>query len=162
MFKKKQKEKLNCLGCYDIKPYHYFESNMAYQKNPLLLKNEFVKVYARLYKNTLMLFVFIENEENFSKDKYTCETLENELIANKMNEYSLNVNLYIFKNNNEKTISIAKEQVKNTKNYFSHTFVYDSKNVRLNYYRPVPSFYKLYDYYQEALVADLGVIDLEK
>ncbi len=162
MFKKKKKEKLNCLGCYDIKPYHYFESNMAYQKNPLLIKNEFVKVYARLYKNTLMLFVFIENEEGFSKDMYTCESLKDEIIANEMDNYSANINLYIFKNNNENTISIAKEQIKNTKKYFSHTFVYDSKNVRLNYYRPVPNFYKLYDYYQEALVADLGVIDLEK
>lgn len=159
--KGKKKEKLDCLGYYDIKPYHYFESNMKYQNNPLIIQNEFVRVYIRLYRKALIIMTFVDNEKGFSKDKYSYEVLKDRIAEYIEEEPRELINLFIFKNKNDNTINIAKEQVKNTKNYFSHTFVYDEKRVRINYYRPVPSFYSLYKYYQDALISDLGVIDLE-
>ncbi|MDE7162114.1 MAG: hypothetical protein K2N65_05075, partial [Anaeroplasmataceae bacterium] len=60
------------------------------------------------------------------------------------------------------TIRIAKEIAVNTKKEFNQTFVYDAEKVRLKFYRPVPEFYKLYNHYVEAVVFDLGAIDLAK
>ncbi|MDE6241300.1 MAG: hypothetical protein K2M08_02630 [Anaeroplasmataceae bacterium] len=160
-FKKQPKEILDCLGYFEIKPYHYFESNMTYAKNDLVLKNEFVKVYTRLYKSTIFVFTFVENEKGFIKDQYNYEALKDKIDAIITEEHKAVINLIVFKNNTEETVKIAKEPVVNTKKEFNQTFVYDAEKVRLKYYRPVPSFYSLYNHYAEAMMFDLGAIDLE-
>ncbi|MCM1130325.1 MAG: hypothetical protein NC087_02570 [Anaeroplasma bactoclasticum] len=161
-FKKKPKEKLDCLGYYDIKPYHYFESNMVYAKDILVLKDNFGKVYTRLFKGTIFIFTFVDNENGFIKQNYNYEALKDKIDAVILEGHNSVVNLIIFKNDTPETIRIAKEVVVNTKKEFNQTFVYDADNVRLKFYRPVPSFYSLYNHYIEAMVFDLGAIDLEK
>ena len=161
-FKRKQKEKLDCLGVYDIKPYHYFESNMAYSKAILIEKNEYVKVYTRLYKTTIFVFTFVENEQGFVKQNYNYEALKDKIDAFIPEEHNSVVNLIVFKNNTEETVRIAKEVVVNTRKEFNHTFVYDKEKVRLKYYRPVPEFYSLYNQYAEAIIYDLGAIEIDK
>lgn len=161
-FKRKSKEKLDCLGYYDIKPYHYFESNMTYAKDILVLKDDFVKVYTRLYKGTIFVFTFVNNENGFVKKNYNYEALKDKIDALIVEEHNSVVNLIIFKNNTPETISIAKEVISNTKKEFNQTFVYDADNVRLKYYRPVPDFYALYNHYMEAILFDLGAIEMEK
>lgn len=161
-FKRKPKEKLDCLGYYDIKPYHYFESNMTYAKDILVLKDEFLKVYTRLYKGTIFVFTFVDDENGFVKQNYNYEALKDKIDAVILEEHNSVVNLIIFKNDTPVTISIAKEAIVNTKKEFNQTFVYDSTNVRLKYYRPVPDFYSLYNHYMEAMVFDLGAIEMEK
>ena len=160
-FKKKPKEVLDCLGYYEIKPYHYFESNMTYAKDELVIRNEFVRVFTRLYKSTLFVFTFVDNEKDFVKEQYNYEALKDKIDVIITEEHKAVIHLIVFKNNNEETVRIAKESVVNTKKEFNQTFVYDAQKIRLKYYRPVPSFYSLYAHYVEAIVFDLGAIDIE-
>lgn len=161
-FKKKPKEKLDCLGYYDIKPYHYFESNMVYAKDILVFSNKFVKVYTRLYRGTIFVITFVDDETGFEKQNYNYEALKEKIDALIEEPHNSVVNLIIFKNENETTINFAKEIVVNTKKEFNQTFVYDAEKVRLKFYRPVPNFYRLYDKYAEAMIFDLGAMDVEK
>lgn len=160
--KRKPKEKLDCLGYYDIKPYHYFESNMTYAKDILVLSDEHVKVYTRFYRGTIFVFTFVEDETDFQKENFNYEALKDKIDTLIEEPHKSVVNLIIFKNDTEKTIQIAKEVVTNTKKEFNQTFVYDAAKVRLKFYRPVPDFYHLYENYVEAMVFDLGAIDIEK
>ncbi|MDE5855857.1 MAG: hypothetical protein K2H06_02310, partial [Anaeroplasmataceae bacterium] len=150
------------LGYFEIKPYHYFESNMIYAKDNLVIGNEFVKVYTRLYKGTIFVFTFVDDEKGFVKSQYNYEALKDKIDTIITENHKAVINLIIFKNSNEETIRIAKEVVVNTKKEFNQTFVYDANKVRLKFYRPVPNFYSLYNHYIEAMVFDLGAIDLEK
>ena len=159
MFKKKHKEKSGCIGHYDIKPYHYFESNLIYAKDVLIKNSDGVKVYSRLYKSCLFLLVLIEDETYFSFEKYNYEALKSEVDSLIEGKHNTRVSLYIFKNNNEKTIEFAKVKTINTKKEFNQAFIYNAKDVTLDYYRPVPSFYKIYDDYLEAIYFDLAAID---
>ncbi len=161
-FKKQPKEVLDCLGYYDIKPYHYFESNMTYAKDILIVKTPSVKVYTRLYKSTIFIFTFVEDENGFDKSKYAYTELKDKIDEVILEPHKYVVNLIIFKNETTETIRIAKEIAVNTKKEFNQTFVYDAEKVRLKFYRPVPEFYKLYNHYVEAVVFDLGAIDLAK
>ncbi|MDE7105804.1 MAG: hypothetical protein K2O22_01405 [Anaeroplasmataceae bacterium] len=159
--KRKPKEKLDCLGYYDIKPYHYFDSNMAYAKDMLVYKDDAVKVYTRLYKDTIFLFTFVGQEQGFQKDRFTYNSLKEQVDSLIEGEHNSVVQLIVFKNNNPDTVQIAKEIVVNTKKEFNQTFVYDEKKVRLKFYRPVPDFYSLYSKYMEAVIFDLGALDVE-
>lgn len=160
--KRKPKEKLDCLGYFDIKPYHYFESNMTYAKDILVYKDDAVKVYTRLYRGTLFLFIFVDQEQDFQKDKVTYNGLKEQIDSLVGGEHTSVLQLIVFKNNNPDTVQIAKEIVVNTKKEFNQTFVYDEKKVRLKFYRPVPNFYALYSKYMEAMIFDLGALDVEK
>lgn len=160
--KKKPKEKLDCLGYYEIKPWHYFESNMIYAKDILVLSNDCVKVYTRLYNGTIFVITFVEEEKGFQKQNFTYDALKDKIDELVLEPHTSVVNLIIFKNENEDTIRIAKEIVVNTKKEFNQTFVYDAAKVRLKFYRPVPNFYRLYENYVEVMLFDLGAIDLEK
>lgn len=161
-FKKQPKEILDCLGYYEIKPYHYFESNMIYAKDISIVNTTSVKVYTRLYKSTIFIFTFVDEEAGFNKTKYSYEALKDKIDSVIQEPHKSVVNLIIFKNENADTIRIAKEIVVNTKKEFNQTFVYDKDKVRLKFYRPVPEFYQLYNHYVEAVVFDLGAIDLAK
>ncbi|MDE6660931.1 MAG: hypothetical protein K2J93_03795 [Anaeroplasmataceae bacterium] len=161
-FKKKPKEVLDCLGYFDVKPYHYFESNMTYAKDILILKNDFVKVYTRFFRGTIFVFTFVDDETGFIKEQYNYDALKDKIDAVITEEHKSVINLIIFKNNTEETVAIAKQTVVNTKKEFNQTFVYDEEKVRLKYYRPVPSFYSLYNHYSEALMFDLAAMEVER
>ena len=47
----------------------------------------------------------------------------------------------------------------NTKEEFNHILVFNGKDIRLEYFRPVPKFYKLYKNFCEAVYYDLGAVD---
>ncbi|MDE7263189.1 MAG: hypothetical protein K2N64_00830 [Anaeroplasmataceae bacterium] len=161
-FRRKPKEQLDCLGVYEIKPYHYFESNMTYAKDALVYNQDGIKVYTRLYKSTLFIFTFVENEMNYQKRNFTYEALKEKIDAVIIDPHTALIQLVVFKNNNSDTIRIASEVPFNSKKEFNQSFVYDAEKIRLKFYRPVPDFYQLYNHYAEALIFDLGVIDLEK
>lgn len=160
-FKKEPKEKLDCLGVYETKPYHYFVSNMVYAGDVKVFEDSKVKVFTRFYKGTIFVFTFVDDEKDFDKSKYTYEALKDKIDAILQTEHTSLIQFIIFKNNNEETVRIAKEKIFNSKTEFNQTFIYDSQKVRLKYYRPVPDFYKLYKHYVEALVFDLCIINLE-
>ena len=156
--KKKPKEVLDCLGYFDCKPYDFFENNLVYTNDILIEKNDKVSIYSRIYKKTIFVITLVHNEDGFEKSNYNYESLKEKIDQVILEEHKAVINLIIFKNKNEKTIAIAKEPVKNSKKEFNQTLIYDYKNVRLNYYRPVPDFYKLYDHYVEAMFYDLAAI----
>ncbi len=158
-FRKKEKEKLDCLGYFEVKPYHYFESNMVYAKDIQLKKDSYTAVYVRYYRGTVFVLTFVENETNFDKSLWNYQNLKEEINKVILEPITSAINLIIFKNKNEQTISIAKEKTTNTKTEFNQILIYDSDRVRLCYYRPVPDFYKLYENYAEAIYFDLAAID---
>lgn len=158
-FRKKEKQKLDCLGYFEVKPYHYFESNMVYAKDNLLKKDAYTSVYVRYYRGTVFVFTFVENEKNFDKNLWNYQNLKKEVDQVIGETITSVINLIIFKNKNEDTISIAKEKTSNTKTEFNQILVYDPERVWLCYYRPVPDFYKLYENYAEAIYFDLAAID---
>ena len=158
-FKRKKKESYNCLGVYRTKQYPAFKYGMNYAGDTLILENNKISVYSRIYKKTRFVFTFVDDETDFDKSKYNYAALKNEIDSLVEGEHDSVVNLVIFKNKNEKTISIAKEVPVNTKTEFNQTLVYDGQMVWLEYYRPVPDFYSLYSNYAEAIFFDLGAID---
>lgn len=158
-FKRTPKEKLDYLGYYDSKPYHYFKSNMTYAKDIEIWKAKDVNVYVRFYKGSIFMFVFVEEEKNYDPSLYTYEALKDKIDEVIEEEHTSLVHLTIFKNKNEASIAFAKEPVVNTKKEFHHTFVFDSSTNRLTYYRPIPDFYRLYHNYLEAIYFDLAAID---
>ena len=158
-FRKKEKEKLDCLGYFEVKPYHYFESNMVYAKDIQLKKDSYTAVYVRYYRGTVFVLTFVENEKNFDKSLWNYQNLKEEINKVILEPITSAINLIIFKNKNEQTISIAKEKTTNTKTEFNQILIYDSDRVRLCYNRHVPDFYKLYENYAEAIYFDLAAID---
>ena len=157
--KKEPKEILDCLGYYEVKPYHYFESNMTYAKDINILRTKTARVYTRWYRGTIFLLTFVDDETEFDKGNYTFEVFKDKIEKVIQEPHSSIVQLTIFKNENEKTLTIAKEPVVNKKTEFYHTFVYDDEKKRIKYYRPIPTFYKLYHNYLEAIYYDLAAID---
>ncbi len=158
---KKPKEKLDCLGVYETKPYHYFVSNMSYAGDIKVYEDARVKVFTRLYKGTIFVFTFVDDETDFHKENYGYAAMKEKIDSIIGEEPKAVINFIVFKNNNEATVRIAKEKIMNSKTEFNQTLIYDHEKVRLKYYRPVPDFYKLYQHYVEALVFDLVVINLE-
>lgn len=157
--KKKPKVKLDCLGYYDTKQYHSFEYSLIYAKDVEIIKNDFVKVYSRIYKDTILVIVLVDNEEGFDDTQYNYEALKDKIDEKITEKHNSVVNIIVFQNKNEKTISIAKKSLVNTKKEINQILVYNETDVRLEYYRPVPTFYQLYRGYAEAIYFDLAAID---
>lgn len=157
--KKEPKEKLNCLGVYDIKPFHYFESNFKYAYDVLIHEEEGISVHGRIFKETVLVFVLVTNESNYVSEKFTIDALREKLKEKLQGHFKNSVVLVIFKNRSEKTLEIAKRPVVNTKTDFYQAFIYNASKVRLEFFRPVPSFYKLYNDYLEAIYMDIAATD---
>lgn len=158
-FKKEPKEILDCLGYYDSKPYHSLNYALVYAQDTLILENEQVKVYSRNFHGTVFVITLVENEKEIYACDYTYEKLKNKITEKGIEEGNASIQIVVFKNKNETTILEAKKQVENTKKAFYQTLIYNSQKVRLEYYRPVPKFYKLYDHFTEAIYFDLSAID---
>lgn len=159
MFKRKPKEKLNCLGVYNIKPYHYFESNFTYAEDVLIEQKDGVRIYGRIFKETAFVFVLVDDEKDYHAEEVTLESLKHKIEEKLDQPFKNSVRLIIFKNNNDATVAIAKQPVINTKTDFYQVFIYNASRVRLEYYRPVPTFYKLYNAYAEAIYMDIAAVD---
>lgn len=97
IFKREPKEKLDCLGIYETKPYHYFVSNMAYAGDVKVYEDSKVKVFSRFYKGTIFVFTFVEDEKDFDKSRYTYEALKEKIDAALQTEHTSLIQLTVFK-----------------------------------------------------------------
>ena len=162
LFKKKEKEVLDCLGYYETKQYNSLNNALVYADNTLILKDDFKSVYARVFKGTLFIFTLVDDETGFNKNSTKYDVIKN-LVDEKIDStHDSIVNIIVFKHKNDFTIGIAKEVPLNTKEEFNHVLVFNGKIVRLEYFRPVPKFYKLYKNFCEAVYFDLGAFDPKK
>ncbi len=158
--KKTEKEKLNCLGIFDCKPFDFFESGMVYAKDVLIEEKKEYKIYARMHKKTVLIFALILDETNFNLDYFNIKNLEPLLNAHLNESYQQSVLLIVFQNSNETTIGFAKNVLTNTKKELNQILIFNAAKVRLEYYRPIPTFYnKIYQSYLEAIYFDLACID---
>lgn len=159
-FKKKEKEVLDCLGYYETKQYNSLNNALVYAEDVLILKDDKKSVYGRTFKGTLFLFTLVDDESGFNKNDVKYEVLK-DLVDEKLEDSTHDslINIIVFKHKTDETVRIAKEVPVNTKEEFNHTLVFNSKVIRLEYYRPVPKFYKLYKNFCEAVYYDLGAVD---
>lgn len=158
-FKKKPKEQLGCLGYYDTKLYHSLETNLIYAKDVLIEKNPKYCIYARVFHKTMLVFTLVDDEEGFDLSNFSFEALKPKITEVITEEFNSTVNLIIFRNKNEITTKIAKEVLVNNKKEFNQILIYNGEKVRLEFYRPVPSFYHLYENYAEAIYFDIAAFD---
>lgn len=159
-FKKKEKIVLDCLGYYETKQYNSLNNALVYADNTLILKDDFKSVYSRVFKGTLFIFTLVDDETGFDKSSVKYESISN-LINEKLENsaHDSMINIIVFKHKNDNTLKIAKEVPVNTKEEFNHVLVFNGKDVRLEFFRPVPKFYKLYKNFCEAVYYDLGAFD---
>lgn len=156
---KRKKESTGCLGFYDTKPYDSFSYALVYAGQTLIKDEDKVHVYARNYKKTVFLVVLIDEETGVDVDRYRYETLKDALKEKGIEEGDSVIHLWVFQHDNEQTRAIAKVARTNTKTQFNQVLIFNYREVRLEYWRPVPKFYKLYDHYAEAIYYDLTAID---
>lgn len=162
IFKKKKKESLTCLGYYNTKPYDALRYSLAYAKNELVYEDNQVLVFSRNYHGTIFIFTLVNDEEGIVFENFTVSKLKSMVYEAGIETGNSFINIMVFQNNNEYTRGIAKEPRINTKDEFNQVLVFNPDEVRLEYYRPVPNFYNLYNKFAEAIYYDLTAIDPEK
>ena len=162
-FKKKEKEVLDCLGYYETKQYNSLNNALVYAEDVLIYKDDKKSIYSRIFKGTLFIFTLVDNEEGFNKADVEYENIK-EMLKQTLEDFNHDslIQIIVFKHKNDFTLNIAKQIPLNTKQEFNHILVFNSKKVRLEYFRPVPKFYKLYRNFCEAVYYDLGAVDPKK
>ena len=129
------------------------------------IPDKFTRVRAELRINREGLFtsadnnVLVYNEEGFDITKYTYEDLKPLLLNKNIQPQQRSIVMVLFQHNNENTISMCKKFYKSDKNNFEQACVYNPVKVQMDFYKPVPQFYKLYDIFCENIYFDLGFID---
>lgn len=159
---KKGRNKNNPIGYYDIKQFHSLEFALIYANEKLIIENENCKVFARNYKDCTLVNVLVNEEIGFKVDDYRYINLENTLIEKGIEKNKNNIVVILFKNKNDNTIEMAKSFCNSTKNSLEQGCVYNDLRVKLEYYKPVPNFYKIYDSFCENLYFDLAAIDHDR
>lgn len=155
----KEPENPGVIGHYDSKPYHNFRYALVYANEEEIFNNEKVEVYSRNYKITTFVNVLVNDEEGFVARDYSYEKLEPLLAEKGIEKKNKNIVLISFQHCNEYTISQAKTFCNSTKNNFEHAMIYNPVKVQMDFYKPVPKFYRLYDHFCEAIYFDLAFID---
>ena len=171
MFPKKEKivERPGVIGHYDSKPYHNFHFALVYANETMVYDDGKVEIFARVYKNTTIINVLVNDEEGFNIDNYHYDNLKPVLegktyLSPKKEELSFNdtknnIVLVLFQHYNEKTVTEACKFCNSSKTNFEQALIYNAVNVQMDFYRPVPKYYKLYDIFCEDLYFDLAFID---
>ncbi len=171
MFPKKEKivERPGVIGHYDSKPFHNFHYALIYANETMVYDDGNVEVFFRVYKDTTMVNVLVNNEEDFDINKYHFEDLKPLLegktyLSPKKEELTYketkrNIVLVLFQHYNEKTVNQACQFCNSSKTNFEQALVYNAKQVQMDFYKPVPKFYKLYDIFCEDIYFDLAFID---
>ena len=161
MFPKKEKvvENPGVIGHYDSKPYHNFRYALIYANETLVFNNEKVEVFSRIYKNTTFVNVLVNDEENFKVEDFNYQSLRKLLVEKELENTDKSVVFICFQHNNEKTQEFCKKLPASTKNSFIQGAVYNPKTVHMDFYKPVPEFYKLFDHFCEDLYFDFAFID---
>ena len=155
------------IGHYDSKPFHNFKYACIYANEVLISESDDEKtakvmIYSREYKKTTFINVLVYNEEGFDITKYTYEDLKPLLLNKNIQPQQRSIVMVLFQHNNENTISMCKKFYKSDKNNFEQACVYNPVKVQMDFYKPVPQFYKLYDIFCENIYFDLGFIDHTK
>ena len=160
-FPKKEKviEDEGVLGHYESKPYTSFKYALIYADETEIESNEFVDVYSRVYRDTTFVNVLVNKEENFNIEDYKFENIKPKLIEKGMKETKTNIVFVIFQHKNDFTISQCKKFCNSTKLNFEHAGIFNSKKTQVDFYKPVPKFYKLYNNFCEDAYFDLAFID---
>ena len=160
-FPKKEKviEDEGVLGHYDSKPYTSFKYALIYADETEIETNEAVEVYSRVYRTTTFVNVLVNKEENFDVEDYKFDKIKPKLQEKGIKETKNNIVFIIFQHKNDYTIAQAKKFCNSTKTNFEHVGVYNSKKTQVDFYKPVPKFYSLYNHFCEDAYFDLAFID---
>lgn len=161
-FLKKEKDSNKPLGYYDIKQYHSLEFALIYANEEKIIENENCKVFSRVYKDCTFVNVLVFDENNFDPNDYKFTKLEKALEEKGIEKTKCNIVFMVFKNKNENTIKFAKSFCQSSKTSYEQACVYNEQRVKLEYYKPVPNFYKVYDYFCENLYFDIAAIDHDR
>ena len=163
-FPKKEKivEDEGVLGHYDSKQFHNHKYALIYAKEDCIFESEEFSIYTRAYKGTRFINILVEDERNLDITKCTYESLKPTLQEANIEPEEKSIVLVLFKEKNEATIQMAKKFCNSNKNHFEQALIYNSKKVQMDYYKPVPKFYKLYDHLCEDLYFDLSFIDPDR
>ncbi len=172
MFPKKEKiiNRPGVLGHYDSKPYHNFHYALIYANETLVYKDEEkVEVFARVYKDTTIVNVLVIDEEGFDINDYHFDKVKTLLegktyLSTKKEELPFgetkrNIVVVLYQHYNETTVNQAVTFCKSSKKNIELALVYNANYVQMDYYKPVPKFYRIYDILCEDLYFDLAFID---
>ena len=160
----KEKEKLNpgVIGYYDCKPYHNFKYALLYAKNNVVYDDGNIEIYTRVHKGTTFVNVLVNEEETFNPKEYDYIHLKELVLSKGLEATDKSIVFVAFQHVNDKTIEYCKELCHSDKNNFIQGAVFNPKTVHMDYYKPVPDFYKLYDHFCEDLFYDFAFIDNER
>ena len=170
MFPKKEKreEKPGVIGHYDSKPYHNFRYALIYANETLVFSDGKIEIFSRIYKDTTFVNILVNEEEEFNISDYTFDKvwplLEGKTYLKKDTEAPFvktknNIVLVLFQHYNDYTIKQANSFYNSTKTNFEHAIIFNPVYVQMDFYKPVPKFYKLYDHFCEDIYFDLAFID---
>ena len=115
-----------------------------------------IEIYTRVFKGTTFVNVLVNDEEGFDVTKFDYPSLRQRLIEFDLENTDKSVVFIAFQHNNEKTIEYCKKLPASTKNAFIQGAVFNPKSVHMDFYKPVPQFYKLYDHFCEDLYFDFA------
>lgn len=165
--KKKEPQEPGVIGFYDSKPFHNFKYALIYANETLISESDdektaSVMIYTRNFKNTTFVNILVFKEEGFDPSKYDYDQLKPLLVEKGLKPCEKSIIMILFQHNNEQTIQMAKSFYKSDKNHFKQACVFNPKKVQMDFYKPVPKFYKLYDIMCENLYFDLAFIDRTK
>ena len=171
MFPKKEKvvERPGVIGHYDCKPYHNFRFALIYANETLVYDDGKIEIFARIYKNTTIVNILVNEEEGFDIENYKFEKLKSILEGKtylnpkkeekQFEETKNNIVFVLFQHYNEYTISQCAKFYNSSKTNFEQAAIYNPVKVQMDFYKPIPKFYRLYDIFCEDLYFDLAFID---
>ncbi len=165
--KKKVKQEPGVIGFYDSKPFHNFKYALIYANETLLSESDDEKtakvmIYTREYKGTAFINILVYDEQGFDVSQYSYDALKPLLEAKGITPAKNSIVMILFQHYNETTIALAKKFCKSDKHNFQQACIFNAKRVQMDFYKPVPKFYKLYDRMCENLYFDLAFIDTTK
>ena len=156
-----KKEKLNpgVLGIYDCKQWDSFRVSLEYANENLVYEDDKLFIFSRVYKDTTFVNVIVTNEDGFNPDVFDYVHLKDKLLEAQLEATDKSIVFVGFRRANEATVSYCKKLCKSDRKNFIQGATYNGKLVCMEYYKPVPEFYKLIDMWYEDLYLDLGFID---
>ena len=162
--KQKKERRPGVIGSYDSRPFDSFKYSLIYANEKLISESDDEKtakviVYTREYKQTTFINVLVYNEEGFDPKEYTYDVMKRNLLEYGITPAKNSVVLILFQHYNENTVKMAKSFCNSNKEHFEQALVYNAKEVQMDYYKPVPTFYRLYNIMCEDLYFDLAFID---
>ncbi len=150
---------LKSIGHYDTRTFPSFRFSLEYAQYQLIYENEHLRSYCRASRRALIFQTIIEDATGFELNQKTVDFLEEKRREFPIEDKSSRIYLWIFRQDNAQTEEIAQRVLTNNKKIFNHVLIYNETEVRLEYYRPVPNFYALYQDYSVAIYEDLAAID---